>query len=250
MNTAPSKRDGEEGFVLVSAIWLLLLGAAVVALIQFTVLNRAKNLAFDKEQIGQRLALETAYETAVADLLFNGPRSEFSKLPATANYTLNGKSMTIHVSSESGKLDINDADLALIDRALMGLGVDATKRSALQGLLLNKRSSTSARLASSEIEQLLQEVGLGPNSGQCIDRFFTAHSGLERPTKGQMPPELSQAIGEPNTPTQAGIQPGQALEIVIRAQSFQPLKAVVRISGRLDHPVELLDWKLSEECAN
>lgn len=248
MKTPITSRAGEDGFVLVSAIWLLLLGAAIVAVIQLTVLNRAKSIAFERGQLERRLALETAYETAVADILFNGPRSSFAKLPGQTDYTLNGVSVRISVSSESGKLDINQADPALIDRALMGLGVDATKRSALQGSLLNMRSSTSAKLSPSEMEQLLQEVGLGPSGGQCIARYFTAHSGLQRPTSGQMAPELAQAIGEPNVPMEFGIQPGQALEIVITAKSFQPLKAIVRITGRLDQAVELLDWKFSRWC--
>ena len=243
------RQEGEEGFVLVSAIWLLLLGAAVVAIIQFTVLNRAKSLTFEKDQIEHRLALETAYETAIADMLFNGPRSAFAKMPSQMVYTLNGVSMTISVSSESGKLDINQADPALIDRALMGLGIDASKRTAFLGVLAGYRSSGFVISMTADLEAALQQAGVGPAGGFCGLQYLTAHSGLPRPFTGQMPPELARAIGEPSTQRNSGFQPGSALRIAITKPGGPSLVAVVRMTGRLDQAVDVLDWRIGGDCA-
>lgn len=248
MKAPHPKHEGEEGFVLVSAIWLLLLGAAVVAIIQFTVLSRAKSLSFEKDQIEHRLALETAYETAIADMLFNGPRSAFAKMPSQTVYTLNGVSIRISVSSESGKLDINQADPALIDRALMGLGIDASKRTAFLGVLAGNRSSGLNIAMTADLEAALQQAGVGPAGGFCGPQYLTAHSGLPRPLAGQMPLELARAIGQPSSQSDTGFQPGSALRIAVTKPDGPPLVATVRITGRLDQAVDVLDWRIGGDC--
>lgn len=248
MKPTSPKPGGEEGFVLISAIWLLLLGAAVVAVIQLMVLDRAKSTAFDKAQLKHRLALETAYETAVADMLFNGPRSAFAKLPAETSYTLNGKAITVRMSAESGRLDVNKADLTLIDQALMGLGVNNPERTAFLGVLTSARNKVAGIATTDDLDAALRETGLDSNYGFCMAQYLTVHSGLPRPLAGQMPTELARAIGEPDLSTNAGVQPGSALRIAIAALGGPPLVVVVRITARLDQAADVLDWSAAATC--
>ena len=253
MTSFKPHRQSEEGFVLVSAIWLLLLGAAVVVVIQLTVFNRAQSIAFDREQLERRLALETAYETAVADLLFNGPRSSFAQLPAKSNYNLNGKAITVLVVSESGKLDINRADPGLIDRALMGLGVDSSTRAAFLGTIAATRIKGANIATMPELEAAWQEAGLnsivGRNNSFCAAKYLTVYSGLSRPQSGQMMPELARAIGESHQTADAGVQFGSAMRITIATAEGHPLIVVIRITGRLDNAIDVLDWHRGSDCA-
>ena len=217
-------------------------------MIQLTVLDRAKSVAFQKGQLEHRLALETAYETAVADILFNGPRSAFARMPAETVYTLNAKTVKVSVSAESGRIDVNKADLALIDRALMGLGIGSSQRAAFTGRLTQQRQSGSEIATMADLGDILRKARMDANGGICVAQYLTVYSGLPRPLAGHMPGELMRAIGEPNLSTSAGFQPGSALRIAIAAPGGPPLVAVVRITARLDRAVDALDWHKAAGC--
>jgi len=80
---AQPKRS-EQGYILITAMWLLLLGGSIVALLMLRNLHAAEAYSDDRPQLQLRYAQESAVETVVADILFNGPRSEFARLPAKA----------------------------------------------------------------------------------------------------------------------------------------------------------------------
>ena len=167
------------------------------------------------------------------------------------DYDLSGVKMKVTLKAESGKLDINQADLAFLDRALRGMGIAATPRNAFLGQLAMDRSAGRNIGSGPELYAALSDAGiLDQYPAFCSDHLLTVHSGLPRPTVGQMPPELASAIGEVQVASSAEPKPGDALRMTISADGGAPLVAVVRITGRLDNPVAVLEWKHAGDCAS
>ena len=75
--------DSEQGFVLIAAIWLLLLCAVMVAVLMLRGHDRAVAAADASDRLKARLVLESAVETVVADILFNGQASRAATVPAS-----------------------------------------------------------------------------------------------------------------------------------------------------------------------
>ncbi len=89
--------------ILIAVIWMLILVSAIVAVLMLRGMSRA----VDANAAGQALT---------------------QKLLAEGTVTIGRKQIQMQVSSESGRLDINEASLELIDRALIRLGVEAGER--------------------------------------------------------------------------------------------------------------------------
>lgn len=240
---------------MISAIWLILLGAAIVSVISLTVLNNAQLYAQERDNVRSRLAIESAYETVVADILFNGPRSNFAALPASTDYNLTGVSMKVEVSSENGKLDVNSADPALIERALMGLGVASANRSQFLNFYRLRREQSKTLLSIADIEAEMQSAGIISDTGSsganaiCISQFFTAHSGLAQPESAHSSARLNRALNIANNVGTNRVRLGSPLRIKIKAETGLPLIAVIRISGNLEDPVTILDWYYATDCS-
>lgn len=244
----------EEGYVLISAIWLLLLGASIVAAISLLVLRQSEDFAFERQEIQRKLALESAYQTVIADILFNGPRSSFAILPANDIYNLNGVRMTIKIVSETGKVDINNADSALVERVMRGLQIPSSSRNQYLSLYRKRLNDniTINNIADLEKEMQRSDIKLATssdiNSGLCVSQFFTAHSGLSQPSSVHSPSELNRALSAPHTGG-ARLRMGDAIHITITPDKGLALIAIVRITGRLDNPVAILDWRYENDCS-
>lgn len=241
-------RESERGYVLITAVWMLLLGASIVAVIVLKTLQASQEASFDRKLIDQRYALESAVETVAADILFNGPRSEFAQLPAKTNYTINGVDMRVQVTSESGKIDLNQADPALIERALRGLGVAALARQNFIGLITSQQKDDRVFQSLADALSVMKQVGMRFDDGLCPQRYFTVYSGLSRPKVGQMDAKLSRALGEANLPSNSRTPPGTALELRLTASSGLPLIAVIRTTGLIGESYGVLDWRREPSC--
>ncbi|MEO9599800.1 hypothetical protein [Parasphingorhabdus sp.] len=252
-NTELSKRQlyiksGERGYILITAVWMLLLGASIVAVIMIHNLRKSEELSFEREQIQIKYAQESALETVVADLLFNGPRSELARLPTETSYTINGIAMQVRVSSESGKIDVNQADPALMERALRGFGISGSQRQKFLAIVAGERSANRLFQSPADVAALMHQVGIAVGSGFCPHKYFTTFSGLGQPIQGQMDPDLAKAMGQPNLPTEAQARPGTALRLAIQADRASPLIAIIRISGLIGRSHSVLDWSDRGGC--
>lgn len=249
-------KDDEGGYVLISTIWLILLGATLVTAISLTVLNNAEFHAEERERVRKILAIESAYETVVADILFNGPRSNFALLPASADYNLSGFPMKVEVIAENGKIDLNNAEPALVERALRGLAVPSIARNAYLEAYRMRRSKAQTLLSIADIEAEMQNAGIkiaapsNDNGSLCASQFFTSHSGLSQPDSVHSPPKLNRALNVANVANSVPVRLGSSLRIKIKAEKGLPLIAIVRITGNLDKPVTILDWHYGLDCAD
>lgn len=242
-----------NGFALVNVIWLLLLGAALVSAIQLATIASVEEQAFDQKQIERELAMESAFETAMADILFYGNGGAFRQLPATTNYQIDGFSLTVHISGENGKLDLNQAEPALIDRALRGFDIPSSQRESIIDAILAKRGNDVRIQTVADIEQIFGVNGVELSSpfgsgDFCPSRFFTPFSGLAQPSTVGMEPRLARALNLIPAGQTSEFQTGQVNRVRIEARDGPPLITYIRITGNLDQPVKIIDWGHYPAC--
>lgn len=240
-------RPAEQGFVLIGAIWLLILCGAVAALLLLRSLHSAAEAGGEAEALRRQLALEGAAETALADMLFNGPRSRWAMLPASAVVRIGTEDIAVRVESEAGRLDINEAPLSGIEAVLAGSGWTARERAAVLAELARRRRAGEP-IPSLDAERAL--IAARPGSAMsCTERHFTLWSGRREPDPAGLSPELARLLGRP-VPTGSAAPPsaGAPLRIVAQGPRGAPLNAVVRIGGLLDRPLDIMAWERRREC--
>lgn len=244
---AQPKRS-EQGYILITAMWLLLLGGSIVALLMLKNLHAAEAYSDDREQLQMHYAQESAVEMVVADILFNGPRSEFARLPAETTYRFGDSTLKISVTGEGGKIDVNQADPALLEQALRGLGIAALPRQNFVNGVKERQRSGHLFRSIADVEQAMQQVGFDGTSGLCAEDFFTTYSGLALPQASQMAPKLARALGQASLDAGVPTSIGSVLRIVVQGEQGLPLVAVVRASGLIGQSHKVLDWEYGARC--
>jgi general secretion pathway protein K len=242
----PEPPAGERGFVLIAAVWLLILAGAITAILMLRSLAAAAAAADHGDAIQRRLALESAIETVLADRLFNADRSAWWLAPSAGRVAIGGRMIDVRLTSESGRLDVNSADPALIDTALRGFGVGASERgrivARLRALrLLKKRIGSLAELGSL--------VG-----GACLAGELTYVSGLAEPRPDQMSRELARALGGRGGAAGGGRpaapEAGAAVRVEAAEGNAAPILAIVRITPLPDQPLSASAWAAPSPCAS
>jgi len=238
-----------EGFILINAIWLLLLCGSIAALIMLRGIERGSAARADGDALNARLGLESGVEAVIADILFNGPRSRWATLPASGSIEVGGDlPPPDRVSSETGRLDLNDGNLDTIDLALRGFGIDATRRRALVDELRAKRARKERIGSWAEAQMLLAGVQGNARRQQCLEQDLTLYSGLAAPRPDQASPQLAHALGLAVAGSSAAIEPGAAIRIEVTAPQGMALTSVVRLTGARDDPYVAMRWDFGAPC--
>lgn len=238
-----------DGFILINAIWLLLLCGAIAALLMLRGIERGSAARADGDVLKARLSLESGVEAVIADILFNGPRSRWASVPANGSVDVGaGSPLQVRVSSEAGRLDLNDGDLDTIDLALRGFGADATRRRALLDELRAKRARKERIGSWAEAHMLLAPIESGADRQTCLDQDFTLYSGLSKPRPDQASPGLARVLGLATTASAGAIEPGSAIRIAVSTSSGRTLMAVTRLTGARDEPYVAMRWDFGGGC--
>ena len=241
---------GERGFVLIAAIWLLILAGSITAILMLRSLA-ASTAATDRSvEVERRLALESAIETVLADRLFNSARSRWWLVPSEGSILIRGMEVRLRMTSESGRIDLNYADPTLIDSALRGMGIDAGARRIMLNRILALRTLNNSIRSVSEHDAIIAEIQ--PTSAVCLSDQFTFVSGLSQPQTDQMSETLSLALGLPAARTEKGasspVEGSTALRIEARAGMGSPLTSIVRLTGLPGRPYEVSVWMAEKAC--
>jgi general secretion pathway protein K len=226
----PEPPDSERGFVLIAAIWLLVLAGAIVALLMLSTLTFAKRARFEADQLQSDLALQSALQTVAADRLINGVRGPWGLLPAEGDVRLGDNLVHVRLSSEAGRLDLNEADPKLIDAALRGLGAEASARQAFVAAILAIRLKHERIGSFDQIRASARRAGFQLSAGVCLDEVMTFASGLAEPRPGQEPADLAHALGSP-VPMTPGADNGDALRFEATDSAGRFLRSTLRIRG-------------------
>jgi len=215
------RKDDEHGFVLISAMWLLLLGAAIAALLMLRAMTASRDLRVESDRFSVDHAEADAIETIAADLIFSGRASHWSQLPASGTLTLDGQSVEATATSEDQFLDINKADPKRIDGTLQDHGYDRTTRTALLGRIALAHASGHGIESYAEIAAL--GYGIVPaGSEDCLLNILSPFGGN----------------GQVSGP--AAIRPGGVVRVDFRGGPHRRLQTL-RLVAANDRPYALLD---------
>jgi len=238
---------GERGFVLIAAIWLLILAGSITAILMLRSLSLAAGAAADGDALARRLALAGAIETALADRIFNGERSPWWLTPSESTVAIGGRRVTVRLSSESGRLDVNEADPALIDAALRGAAVAPSERARIVTRLQAFRAANRRLLSPAALDMLLAEAGAA--AGSCLPDQLTTSSGMAQPRPDQMPRALARALGIAGGDSLVIPEPGAPMRVEAAEAGGAHVVAVLRMSGTPERPVVFAAWNEAPSCS-
>jgi hypothetical protein len=195
----------------------------------------------------ERLALDAATETVIAELVLKGPMSRWGRIPARATVAIGDMRVTVAVTSESGRLDLNAADLATIDLALRRLGFNAAERGRFAEELQGRRDAELQISSSAEARALLATLG-PPSDGSCLNDLVTVYSALDEPRRGQMPRRLGEALKD--EPRSEPLEPGAALRLEARTDDGSRQLTIIRITGLLQSPYAIVERNIGQDCGD
>jgi len=245
-------RPGERGFVLIAAIWLLILAGSIAAILMLRSLAASTAAADRSEEVERRLALESATETLLADRLFNSQRSQWWQAPTEGAMTIGDREVRLRMTSESGRLDVNNADTELIDTALRGLGIGKGDRDRIVQRLVALRTLKKGIKSPADLDALI--AGTVAPADVCLADALTYVSGLAEPRPDQMSPALARALGgrggARGDGAAAPVEGGAALRIEAAEPGGAPLVSIVRLVGFADRPLEISAWAIPTACGN
>lgn len=242
----------EEGFILVTAVWLLILGGALASLLLLHALTLSTRTSDDEQRIAAQLSAQAAVETVLADILFRGMRSKWSDSPAQGTVRIGSREVLVEVTSESGRLDINEALPETIEGALRGFNVPAAVRKRVLAAVTLLRSRQRRVGSFAELEALLTQPPFP--DGTCLADFFTFDSGLAEPTAAHLSPPLVQALARGAGRAKlvsagpAPHPPNAALRFRVTGAGGAEITAVARLSGRLEAPILVSGWSATRPC--
>lgn len=244
-DSRPSPRRGEEGYVLLAAIWLLILAGSIAALLMSRSVLSATHVKDVETALNDKAALEGAIHTVLADRLVNGPRSSWWVLPAEGAVELATQQIRVRISNESSRLDLNAADIAVIDEALQGFEVPAAARARVAGALATRRAAKQPLTSFEDVAALLAGI-TGPD-GACLQDHVTISSGQSRPRSRQMTGPLADALGVAVDQVRSIAEPGASLRVEAAAPSGSAMMLITRVAVR-GEPLLISEWKSGPLC--
>jgi hypothetical protein len=238
-------QKGEQGYILITAIWLLTLCGAVAAIVMLRSLASAQTARDNGALLRQKILLDSAAETVLAERLFDGNHSRWWLVPSSGTLEIDGEQIAVAISSEAGRIDVNDADPKLIDTALQGLGVEASARANVVARIQYLRASKSLVHSDAELRALLL---VASGNVSCVEKYFSLVSGHSEPRVGQMGDDLARALGQPVGLTPAVPEPGTALRIRVTVATGANLIVIARPVATRDQFAAVSRWERNAVC--
>lgn len=169
-------RGGEDGYALIGALWLLLLAAVLAGALMMRSVSSAREAARLRADIVDQTRIDSAVESAMADILINGGQSAVIQNRGTITYRFSGNDVSVHVSSERERIDINDAPIEVIDAALQAHHIGPLERRTISGALVALRARRQ-RIGSLAQLQRIVVMSSADLSNKCLINAFTAAGG-------------------------------------------------------------------------
>lgn len=169
----------QRGVALIVVMWLLVLLAAVVGLFALNAHAEAVQASALRQRVVLDHAAEAGIEAVAARLLATDARRR--PIPDGREFTLpfeDGITVTVTVTDESGKVDLNVADAALLQRLFIGAGLAQPEAQRLAGAIIDWRDPdalVSAGGGAEERDYRAAELPYGP-----ANRPFAQVSDVQR----------------------------------------------------------------------
>lgn len=232
-----------KGFVLLQALWVLLLATLLVSIAMALGLSRAKDGEVDATVFKSEVAAESALQIVLFDLLSNGSRSKWLAHAEVRDVELNDVHYGVTVQLTDGLVDLNSADDVTLRRLLIAVSRDDVGKMTADIKAARPISSYSG----------LEAVdGLNQESLAVLRPHITLFSGREVPVAEDATQWLIDALGL--KPSSSGVIwdasgssiAGKTIRICVfplgDAQSKRALSTEIVITGRKDQPYLTYDW--------
>lgn len=133
----------DRGAALLLVMWLLLLMAGLVAVFALTARTEAMQGGALRTTVAGRHAAEAGIDFAAYRMTQPDPESRWVPDGRPNEYTFEGWTMTVAVLDEAGKIDLNVADVRMLEQLMLHLGVDAERALLLSGTIQDWRDDDS-----------------------------------------------------------------------------------------------------------
>jgi hypothetical protein len=241
----------EGGYVLITAIWLLLLAAALIAVLVAQNERLNKNIRFERNFIARQMALESGLQNVIADVVKEISEGKPLSTPVIRRYQIGGYNIVAQLIDENGKLDVNNSDPELIRRALQGLGISSDIAVNFTQRLTRMRTAQKNITSLEEIDLVLEAAGLDQaRSGFCARRHLTIYATSGEPDARVVRPELAQALAIPASPIKKGESSNSISVLAIQVSEKAGPGYFARISPgfQSDQVFNLLHSHHGREC--
>lgn len=132
-----------RGAALLLVMWLLLLTSGLIAVFALTARTEAMQGGALRQNIVARHAAEAGIEMAAYRMTLPDPLQRWVPDGRANEMAFEGYTLSIAVHDEAGKIDLNVADVTMIARLLVQLGVDADRADTLSGAIQDWRDDDS-----------------------------------------------------------------------------------------------------------
>jgi general secretion pathway protein K len=225
----------QRGVAFIVVLWLLAL--ITILLGSFALLARGESLQarhlLDNTQ--GRYAAEAGVNRAVFALAAPDPLVRWIPDGRSYAFEFAGATVDIQVIDESGKLDINAAELPLLEAFLRGSGLEALDAQALAAAIVDWRDPDDLLLPNGAedneyeaagltylpknalfdtLSELQQVLGMNHDLYRRLAPSLTVHSGMSVPNAAFAPAAVLAAL--------PGLEPGLIEALVQQRQAFDP----------------------------
>lgn len=261
--TLPAARC--RGIALLLVMWLTMLLAAVVGAFALTAqMEKLQGRTLSRGVVAEQAA-RAGLEYALTRITATDPQLQWQPDGRPYDWSFGGADVRIRIVDESGKVDLNAADMALLTRLFLVSGVEQGRAAALAGAIADWRDIDSLTQPQggaedpdyasaglpwgakdapfdtvAEVEQVL---GMTPAIYARVAPLLTVYSGQMRPDPRFASAEVLRAMGIDPTPIIAarnasGLLPDQpallgagsgTYSIDSRARLFDGRQAVLRV---------------------
>lgn len=245
---SPKARQAQDGFTLLSVLWLLLLATVLLASIALITLQSVQTRSLLAQELRAKQLIDAAFETVLFDLITEGRESRWAAQdgPVSGTLGINGASLSIHVSADSGKADLNAAPDELLLSVFNTAGLSS---GAASSLLFNLRSAKAKRADLPRIATLTELRSLFESNSSdfaCVEPHVTVFTGARRPNVS-----AAGAVVKASLP--ANDQSRSVMAIQARTLSAQVFRVRISVSERVvaarvlltgnnQQPYWLYDW--------
>jgi hypothetical protein len=181
-----------KGAVLLHTLMLLMVATSLIMIVIAVSRRNVGQVAAFEDKTRTEILVEASVETIVRDLMEHGQRSEWLNPPGhRRRIAVDGAEVEASVTDVRGLVDINDSNLALIERLLSSQLGNESGRQALERLR-ERRANAVGRLGT--YVDMAAALGLSIEQLACLQPDVTLFSMLDQPDSRYSPDALKELL--------------------------------------------------------
>lgn len=259
--------EHQQGFILVSVIWIF--GLIAVMATAFAITVRSHTLTIGNNLYNAKA--EAISDGMVRYMIVQMLKTDFANPVSIYNGSTllcswgDIASVSYRIQDQGGLVDINTASPILIKKLFSGLGFDLGNQETLLNALINYKSpSSQSNLGSTQyyplknfgpknqpllsLDELDQVPGLNTDMLKRIRPLVTVYSQQTGVDPSRMPAGLMKLLGSDSVPvefTSPSPQKVFALDVLTELRNGARFhrQAMIALLGQPDRPVSILSWQ-------